>query len=112
MQGICKGEIRAKESRSADSGAMGCIKCGWLLDFLRGKKMGIQSGFTLWNLVFCLMVSSVKGRLLPLPPFDLGVPLDRGVRSPPRPLPRSYRKCICLLGRVGIDCSIDCMAPS
>ncbi|XP_074058223.1 CUB and sushi domain-containing protein 3-like [Macrotis lagotis] len=60
MKGICKGEIRAKESNSGDFGKRGCIKCG-RLDFILVKKMGIKSGFTFWNLVFLLMISCVKG---------------------------------------------------
>lgn len=63
MQGICKGGIRAKESRLADFWERGCTKCG-RLDFILVKKMGIKSGFTFWNLVFLLLVSCVKGRVV------------------------------------------------
>ncbi|XP_063029445.1 CUB and sushi domain-containing protein 3 isoform X1 [Melospiza melodia melodia] len=60
MKGICRGEIRAKESKLADFWERGCTKCG-RLDFILVKKMEIKSGFTFWNLVFLLMVSCVKG---------------------------------------------------
>lgn len=63
MKGICRGEIRAKESKLADFLERGCTKCG-RLDFILVKKMEIKSGFTLWNLVFLLMVSCVKGRVV------------------------------------------------
>ncbi|KAH1177962.1 hypothetical protein KIL84_011664, partial [Mauremys mutica] len=59
MKGICKGEIRAKESKIADFWDRGCTKCG-RLDFMLLKKMGIKSGFTFWNLVFLLLVSYVQ----------------------------------------------------
>lgn len=62
MKGICRGEIRAKESKLADFWEKGCTKCG-RLDFILVKKMEIKSGFTFWNLVFLLMVSCVKGRV-------------------------------------------------
>ncbi|XP_034615478.1 CUB and sushi domain-containing protein 3 [Trachemys scripta elegans] len=60
MKGICKGEIRAKESKIADFWDRGCTKCG-RLDFMLLKTMGIKSGFTFWNLVFLLLVSYVQG---------------------------------------------------
>lgn len=63
MKGICRGEIRAKESKLADFWERGCTKCG-RLDFILVKKMEIKSGFTFWNLVFLLMVSCVKGRVV------------------------------------------------
>uniref|UniRef100_A0A452GLM2 Uncharacterized protein n=1 Tax=Gopherus agassizii TaxID=38772 RepID=A0A452GLM2_9SAUR len=63
MKGICKGEIRAKESKIADFWDRGCTKCG-RLDFMLLKKMGIKSGFTFWNLVFLLLVSYVQGRVV------------------------------------------------
>nr|KAF6426478.1 hypothetical protein HJG59_009168 [Molossus molossus] len=60
MQGIRKGESRAKESKPREPGRRRCAKCG-RLDFILMKKMGFKSGFTFWNLVFLLMVSCVKG---------------------------------------------------
>lgn len=61
MHGIRKGESRAGEPRPREPRARTCARCGRLHSVL-GKKMGTKSGCTLWNLVFLLTVSCVKGR--------------------------------------------------
>lgn len=82
MKGFCRGEIRAKESKLADFWERECTKCG-RLDFILVKKMEIKSGFTFWNLVFLLMVSCVKGRVVFEGIYILGVRLlfGQGVAS-------------------------------
>uniref|UniRef100_A0A8B9Q2G9 Uncharacterized protein n=1 Tax=Apteryx owenii TaxID=8824 RepID=A0A8B9Q2G9_APTOW len=87
MKGICKGEIRAKESKLADFWERGCTKCG-RLDFILVKKMEIKSGFTFWNLVFLLMVSCVKGRVAFEGSALLSALLKRSLASATAPLLR------------------------
>uniref|UniRef100_A0A670XRP5 Uncharacterized protein n=1 Tax=Pseudonaja textilis TaxID=8673 RepID=A0A670XRP5_PSETE len=83
---------------AADLGQRGCGKCGRPDLCILGKIMGIKSGFTLGNLVFFWMLSSVKGK-------GAG---QRDVTPPPLPKKPEEREREVGRRKKGGVCSLNC----
>ncbi|KAG5842706.1 hypothetical protein ANANG_G00180500 [Anguilla anguilla] len=60
MKAIIKEGCYAKPTEFSNVFKSGCNTCG-LVDFFQAKKMRIKTGVILWNLVFLMMITYVRG---------------------------------------------------